>query len=65
MKPLRHTHIQRFVIGQGELYTTDAKGKNQDVLFGYVPEHEGKRGKRNDHGWSVLAKVLPNEPGIL
>ncbi|WP_347247020.1 alpha/beta fold hydrolase [Thermomonas sp.] len=49
---------------QGELYTTDVKGKNQDVLFGYVPEHEGKRGKRNDHGWSVLAKVLPNEPGM-
>ena len=39
---------------QGELYTTDVRGKNQDVLFGYVPEHEGKRGKRNDHGWSCL-----------
>ncbi len=48
----------------GELYTTDAKGKNQDVLFGYVPEREGKRGKRNDHGWSELVSVLPSEPGM-
>ena len=49
---------------QGELYSTDVKGKNQDVLFGYIPEHEGKRGKRNDHGWSVLVKVLNNDPGM-
>lgn len=49
---------------QGELYSTDANGKNQDVLFGYVPEREGKRGKRNDHGWSVVAKVLSNDPGM-
>lgn len=51
-------------VTQGELYSTDVKGKNQDVLFGYVPEREGKRGKRNDHGWSVLAKVIPREPGM-
>jgi dipeptidyl aminopeptidase/acylaminoacyl peptidase len=49
----------------GELYTTDVEGKNQDVLFGYVPESEGKRGKRNDHGWSTVAKVLPSEPGMV
>ncbi|WP_374558249.1 alpha/beta hydrolase family protein [Thermomonas sp.] len=49
---------------QGELYSTDAKGKKQDVLFGYVPEREGKRGKRNDHGWSVLAKVITRDPGM-
>jgi dipeptidyl aminopeptidase/acylaminoacyl peptidase len=48
----------------GELYTTDVKGKNQDVLFGYVPERNGKRGKRNDHGWSEVAAVLPAEPGM-
>lgn len=51
-------------VTQGELYSTDVKGKNQDVLFGYVPEREGKRGKRNDHGWSVLAKVIPRDPGM-
>lgn len=48
----------------GELYSTDVKGKNQDVLFGYVPEREGKRGKRNDHGWSEIAKVLTADPGM-
>ena len=25
---------------QGELYTTDVKAKNQDVLFGFVPDSE-------------------------
>ncbi|MEO6227934.1 MAG: alpha/beta fold hydrolase [Thermomonas sp.] len=49
---------------QGELYTTDVKGKNQDVLFGYVPDMETRRGKRKDHGWSSVAKVLYNEPGM-
>ena len=48
----------------GELYTTDVKAKNQDVLFGFVPDHEGKRGKRKDHGWSVVTKVLSSEPGM-
>lgn len=48
----------------GELYTTDAKGKNQDVLFGYVPERNGKRGKRSDHGFSWIVAVPPGEPGM-
>lgn len=59
MKPLKTRPESR-----GELYSTDIKGKNQDVLFGFVPDHEGKRGKRNDHGWSTIAKVLVNEPGM-
>jgi dipeptidyl aminopeptidase/acylaminoacyl peptidase len=49
---------------QGELYTTDIKGKNQDVLFGFVPDSETKRGKRKDHGLSKIAKVLIREPGM-
>ena len=51
-------------VTMGELYTTDVKAKNQDVLFGFVPDAETKRGKRKDRGWSVLAKVLNNEPGM-
>lgn len=51
-------------VSAGELYTTDAKGKNQDVLFGYVPEREGKRGKRNDHGFSWVVAVPPRDPGM-
>ena len=51
-------------VSQGELYTTDARGKNQDVLFGYVPEREGKRGKRNDHGVSWVVAVPQGEPGM-
>lgn len=49
---------------QGELYTTDIKAKNQDVLFGFVPDMETRRGKRKDHGLSSVAKVLNNEPGM-
>lgn len=49
---------------RGELYTSDAKGQNQDVLFGYVPERNGKRGKRNDHGWASVEDVLIDEPGM-
>lgn len=49
---------------QGELYTTDVSAKNQDVLFGFVPDSETKRGKRKDRGWSSIEKVLNAEPGM-
>lgn len=48
----------------GELYSTDIHAKNQDVLFGYVPDRGNKRGKRKDHGWSEVVKVLTSEPGM-
>jgi len=51
-------------ISQGELYTTDVNSKNQDVLFGFVPDSETKRGKRKDQGWSVVTEVLHDEPGM-
>lgn len=51
-------------VSQGELYTTDVKGKNQDVLFGFVPDMETRRGKRKDHGVSSIAMVLHKEPGM-
>ena len=49
---------------QGELYTADVNAKNRDVLFGFVPDSETTRGKRKDHGWSVITKVLHDEPGM-
>ncbi|MEO7397393.1 MAG: alpha/beta fold hydrolase [Ilumatobacteraceae bacterium] len=51
-------------VSQGELYTTDVKAKNQDVLFGFIPDTVSKRGKRTDHGVAVVAKVLHREPGM-
>lgn len=48
----------------GELYTTDVNARNQDVLFGYVPDVGNKRGKRKDHGFSSIVKVLNAEPGM-
>src|SRR5690606_20250934 len=59
MEPLKALPTTR-----GELYTTDVRAKNQDVLFGFVPDRGGKRGKRKDDGWSVVAKVLHTEPGM-
>ncbi|MCR6495623.1 prolyl oligopeptidase family serine peptidase [Thermomonas sp. S9] len=51
-------------VSLGELYSTNIKAKNQDILFGFVPDTETKRGKRKDRGISVIAKVLHNEPGM-
>lgn len=48
----------------GELMTSDIRGKNQELLFGYIPDDGTKRGRRKDEGWSVIAKVLDNEPGM-
>ncbi len=59
MEPLK---ARPFTVG--ELMTSDIKGKNQDVLFGYVPDDGTKRGRRKDEGWSYVAKVLNSEPGM-
>ncbi len=48
----------------GELMTSDIKGSNQDVLFGYIPDVGNKRGRRKDEGWSTITKVLNGEPGM-
>lgn len=48
----------------GELMTTDIHGKNQDVLFGNIPDDGNKRGRRKDQGWSSIIKVLNDEPGM-
>lgn len=48
----------------GELMTSDIEGKNQEVLFGYIPDNGLTRGRRKDEGWSSIAKVLNNEPGM-
>jgi len=46
----------------GELYAVDIDGKNPELLFGYVPESNGMRGKRKDQGYAEVARVL-DEPG--
>ena len=50
--------------GTGELYAVDADGKHMEMLFGYVPDIEGKRGRRQDLGQAFVAKVL-DEPGMM
>ena len=48
----------------GQLMSSDVNGKNQDVLFGYVPDHGAQRGKRKDEGWAELEAVIDDEPGM-
>jgi dipeptidyl aminopeptidase/acylaminoacyl peptidase len=48
----------------GQLMTTDVKGEDQEVLFGYVPDNGNIRGRRKDVGWSSLVKVLEDQPGM-
>lgn len=48
----------------GQLMSSDVTGKNQDVLFGYVPDNGLTRGKRKDEGWSELVQVIDQEPGM-
>ena len=59
LQPLKARPISR-----GELLTSDIHGKNQEMLFGYIPDDGTKRGRRKDEGWSTIAKVLPREPGM-
>lgn len=51
-------------VSMGELMTSDIKGQNQEVLFGYIPDRGNMRGRRKDEGWSSIAKVLNEEPGM-
>lgn len=47
----------------GELFTTDVKGKNQDMLFGWVPDGILNTGRRKDQGVARIVRVLDEEPG--
>lgn len=51
-------------VSMGHLYTSDIRGKNRDVLFGYIRDDGARRGRRKDQGWSSVIKVLNNEPGM-
>lgn len=51
-------------VSMGELFTTDISGKNQEILFGYIPDQGNKRGRRKDQGISQIARVLYDEPGM-
>ena len=50
-------------VALGELLTTDIRGKNQDLLYGYQPDDMQYRGRRKDEGFASVAAVVPAEPG--
>ena len=52
-------------LSTGQLFGVDADGTNKEMLFGYIPERDGKRGRRNDYGYAYIAKVLRSEPGYV
>lgn len=49
---------------QGELFTTDLLGEDQEMLFGYVPSRGTMRGRRRDQGYAEISQVLDSQPGI-
>lgn len=49
----------------GELMAVDVDGKNQEMLFGDIPDEGTKRGKRHDVGYAEVVRVLDKEPGFV
>ena len=49
----------------GELMSSDINGKNQEILFAYVPDDGTRTGRRKDEGFANIVKVLDNEPGMV
>ena len=64
VSPARLQPLKEAPASYGELMTSDINGKNQDTLFGYIPDSGNLRGKRKDTGWSVVTEVLDAEPGM-
>lgn len=52
-------------VSYGELMSSDIRGKNQNTLFAFVPDSGTITGRRKDHGFASVAKVLRNEPGMI
>ncbi|MBK6728057.1 MAG: S9 family peptidase [Xanthomonadales bacterium] len=51
--------------GTGEIYSVDASGKNQELLFGYIPDEGNIRGRRKDTGFASLLDRIPGSKGGL
>lgn len=52
-------------VSTGQLFTVGADGKDQEMLFGYVPDVNGTRGRRKDNGFAYIAQVLTDQPGYV
>lgn len=50
-------------VSLGQLFSSDLTGRQQNVLFGYFADDGGHSGRRKDHGFAELVKVLDREPG--
>lgn len=64
VSPARMLPLQERPVSYGELMTSDINGRNQDTLFGYIPDSGNLRGKRKDEGISTVVGVLNDEPGM-
>lgn len=51
--------------GTGEVFSVDATGRNQQLLFGYVPDEGNIRGRRKDTGFASLLDRVPGGKGEL
>ncbi|MCY7354804.1 MAG: prolyl oligopeptidase family serine peptidase [Lysobacter sp.] len=48
---------------QGQLFSTDLTGVDQETLFGYFRDQRQATAKRKDRGFASVVKVLDREPG--
>ncbi|MDQ3229888.1 MAG: S9 family peptidase [Pseudomonadota bacterium] len=48
---------------QGQLFSTDLTGNDQETLFGYFRDHGRATAKHKDKGSAAVVKVLDHEPG--
>ncbi len=64
VSPANMVPLKERPVSYGELMTSDINGKNQDTLFGYIPDAGNLTGKRKDRGWSTIEQVIDKEPGM-
>jgi dipeptidyl aminopeptidase/acylaminoacyl peptidase len=57
--------LREGLVSRGELMSSDIRGKNQEVLFAYVPDSGTVAGRRKDQGFADVDFVLDNEPGSI
>jgi dipeptidyl aminopeptidase/acylaminoacyl peptidase len=51
------------LVSTGEIYASNADGKEQIQLWGYMPDRSGVRTKLKDEGYPTLMKALPDSKG--
>lgn len=57
--------LEAMPYSDGWLLSSDIKGKNQEILFAYIPIDGNRPSRRKDECYASVAKVLDAEPGMI